>query len=73
MLRTQRFRRALASRLADLDPANAAYYQARYKAFDDAWRANLARWEQQAAPLRGVPIVVQHKAFTYLENWLGLG
>jgi zinc/manganese transport system substrate-binding protein len=62
----------LSARLAELDPSNAAYYQARYKAFDDAWRANIARWEREAAPLRGVPIVVQHKAFTYLEDWLGL-
>jgi zinc/manganese transport system substrate-binding protein len=55
----------------ELDPANAAYYQARYKAFDEAWRANIARWEHEAAPLRGTPIVVQHKAFVYLEDWLG--
>ena len=29
-------------------------------------------WERQAAALRGVPILVQHKAFAYLEDWLGL-
>jgi zinc/manganese transport system substrate-binding protein len=62
----------LAARLAELDPANAAYYQARYKAFADRWSAAIANWEKQAAPLKGVPIVVQHKAFTYLEAWLGL-
>ncbi len=62
----------LAARLAELDPANAAYYQARYKAFADRWSAAIANWEKQAAPLKGVPIVVQHKAFTYLEVWLGL-
>jgi zinc/manganese transport system substrate-binding protein len=62
----------LAARLAELDPANAAYYQARYKAFTDRWSAAVANWEKQAAPLRGTPILVQHKAFTYLEVWLGL-
>jgi zinc/manganese transport system substrate-binding protein len=62
----------LAARLAELDPANAAYYQSRYKAFDEKWRANMVRWEKEAAPLHGVPIVVQHKAFPYLEDWLGL-
>jgi zinc/manganese transport system substrate-binding protein len=62
----------LSAKLAELDPANAAYYQARYKAFDEAWRASIARWEHEAAPLRGTPIVVQHKAFVYLEDWLGL-
>ena len=58
----------LAARLAELDPANAAYYQARYKAFADRWSAAIANWEKQAAPLKGVPILVQHKAFTYLER-----
>lgn len=62
----------LAARLAELDPANAAYYQARYKAFADRWSAAVSKWEKEAAPLRGTPILVQHKAFTYLEAWLGL-
>ena len=44
----------LAARLAELDPANAAYYQARYKAFADRWSAAIANWEKQAAPLKGV-------------------
>jgi zinc/manganese transport system substrate-binding protein len=62
----------LAARLAELDPENAAYYQARQKAFAERWTAAVANWEKQAAPLRGAPILVQHKAFTYLEDWLGL-
>jgi zinc/manganese transport system substrate-binding protein len=62
----------LAARLAELDPDNAAYYQVRYKDFAEKWRAAVASWEKQAAPLRGTPILVQHKAFTYLEAWLGL-
>jgi zinc/manganese transport system substrate-binding protein len=62
----------LSVRLAELDAANAAYYQSRYKAFAERWSAAIANWEKQAAPLRGVPILVQHKAFTYLEAWLGL-
>ena len=63
---------ALAVRLAQLEPANAAAYQAGYTAFAARWRANLARWEHQAAALRGQPVVVQHKAFSYLLDWLGL-
>jgi zinc/manganese transport system substrate-binding protein len=62
----------LARRLADLDPPNAAAYQQRLADFQSRWKAAIARWEQQAAPLRGTPIVVQHKAFPYLEQWLGL-
>ena len=67
-----RVSQALATRLAELDPANADAYRARYKAFDDKWRAAIARWEREGAPLRGVPILVQHKAFTYLIAWLGM-
>ncbi|MCM2309460.1 MAG: metal ABC transporter substrate-binding protein, partial [Sulfuritalea sp.] len=63
---------ALAARLAQLDPAHAAAYQTGYTAFATRWRANLARWEQQAAILRGQPVVVQHKSFSYLLDWLGL-
>jgi zinc/manganese transport system substrate-binding protein len=63
---------ALSARMAQLDPAHAAQYQARLKAFSDRWSAAVLRWEQQAAPLKGVPVVVQHKGFTYLSAWLGL-
>jgi zinc/manganese transport system substrate-binding protein len=62
----------LAARLAEIDPANAAYYQSRYKAFSERWTAAIARWEKEGAPLKGVTIIVQHKAFTYLIAWLGL-
>ncbi|HET7833391.1 MAG TPA: zinc ABC transporter substrate-binding protein [Gallionella sp.] len=64
--------KALAARLAQLDPAQAAGYQQRQAAFATQWRAAIARWEKQAAPLRGLPIVVQHRAFPYLNAWLGL-
>lgn len=63
---------ALAQRLAAVDPVNAGYYQTRYQDFSARWQAAMQRWEKQAAPLRGVAVVVHHKAFIYLENWLGL-
>jgi len=63
---------ALSQKLAELDPGNAAFYQDRYKSFNDRWTAAIVRWEQEAAPLRGVPVLIQHKAFTYLIAWLGL-
>jgi zinc/manganese transport system substrate-binding protein len=63
---------ALAQRLAEVDAANAAIYQSRYKDFSQRWQDAIKRWESQAAPLKGVAIVVQHKGFPYLEDWLGL-
>jgi zinc/manganese transport system substrate-binding protein len=63
---------ALSKRLIQLDPANAAEYQQRLANFTQQWRAAIAKWEKQAAPLKGVPIIVQHKGFPYLNDWLGL-
>jgi zinc/manganese transport system substrate-binding protein len=62
----------LAARMAELDPPNAPTYQARLKSFTERWTAAVARWEREAAPLKGAAVVVQHKAFTYLIDWLGM-
>jgi len=63
---------ALSARLAAVDSANAAFYQSRHADFAKRWAAAIERWQAQAAPLRGAPVVVQHKAFPYLQQWLGL-
>jgi len=63
---------ALIERLAQLDPANAPTYRSQGKLFLERWRAAIQRWERQAVRLKGVPIVVHHKDFSYLEAWLGL-
>jgi len=63
---------ALSQRLTQLDPASTTHYQNKLAAFKQQWRAALEKWEQQAAPLKGIAIVVQHKGFPYLNNWLGL-
>jgi len=62
----------LAKRLSELDPANAAYYQARQKDFAARWDAAMQKWEKQAAPLKGVAVVEHHKNMEYLMNWLGM-
>jgi len=63
---------ALAERLAALDQANAGAYRAGLAAFTAKWRAAMARWEKEAAILKGVPIVVQHRSWSYLVDWLGM-
>ncbi len=63
---------AVTQRLIQLDPANTVDYQRRLAAFTQQWRAAIAKWEQQAAPLKGVSVVVQHQGFPYLSAWLGL-
>jgi zinc/manganese transport system substrate-binding protein len=63
---------ALAATLQKVDAAHAVQYQQRAQDFARRWQAALARWGQQAAPLRGLRIAAQHKAYAYLEDWLGL-
>ena len=63
---------ALTARMAQLDPANAADYQANFKNFAERWKSAISKWEIAAAPLRGLHVVTQHKAFPYLYDWLGI-
>ncbi|HZW75740.1 MAG TPA: zinc ABC transporter substrate-binding protein [Caldimonas sp.] len=63
---------ALAARLQQIDPANAAQYAQAHADFAKKWQAAIARWSAQAAMLRGTPVVSQHKGFVYLYDWLGM-
>ena len=63
---------AIAQRLQQLDPANAPAYQQGLADFQDKWGRAIARWQEQAAPLRGKAVVPHHKSWIYLQDWLGL-
>ena len=63
---------ALSERMAQLDPPEADNFRARAKAFLERWQQALARWDQQAAPLKGMPLIVYHKNMSYLIAWLGM-
>lgn len=63
---------ALSKRLIQLDPANTLFYHNRLQSFTQAWQAALLRWEKQATPLKGTPIIVHYNGFPYLNNWLEL-
>ena len=64
--------RALADTLAQIDGEHAKEYAARYRDFDQRWQTALVRWQQEAAPLQGMKIVVHHKAWIYMLDWLGM-
>ena len=63
---------ALTARLVAVDAANAKVYEDRGADFQLRWKAAITRWEQQAAPLKGMPVVVIHRDQVYLCHWLGL-
>jgi zinc/manganese transport system substrate-binding protein len=64
--------KALAAKFSELDSANAAAYQSGYADFEARWKAALAKWQTEAAPLKGTPIAVQHKSWVYMIDWIGL-
>jgi zinc/manganese transport system substrate-binding protein len=63
---------ALAARMAQIDPPEAAQYRERGKAFITRWQEAATRWQKQAAPLKGMAVVVYHRDLSYLLRWLGL-
>jgi zinc/manganese transport system substrate-binding protein len=62
----------LAARMQDLDPEHTELYQTGLAAFLTRWNSAITNWEQRAAPLRGKRVIVHHKSWVYLEDWLGL-
>ncbi|MBE9549802.1 MAG: zinc ABC transporter substrate-binding protein [Proteobacteria bacterium] len=62
----------VAERLQQIDPGNADSYQQNLAEFLQQWNQAITGWEQRAANLRGQEIVVHHKSWVYLEDWLGL-
>ncbi len=63
---------ALGARLQQIDAAHAGQYARRQADFAQRWQQAIARWTEQATPLKGAPVVSQHKGFVYLYDWLGL-
>lgn len=62
----------LADRLARVDPDNAAAHRARLASFRERWAAAMEGWRARAEGLRGMKVVVHHKAWPYLIRWAGL-
>lgn len=63
---------ALGARLAQIDPAGAAAYKSGLASFQQRWQAAITRWEKEGARLKGVPLVVYHKDFSYFIAWMGM-
>lgn len=64
--------RALAERMAALDPANAELYDQRQKAFEERWAEAVERWEDRVEPLEGMRLISHHTSFRYLAEWAEL-
>lgn len=64
--------KALTVRMQELDADNAAFYQQRWQDFSERWQTAIERWQQQALPLKESAVIVQHRSWTYLFDWLAI-
>ncbi len=62
----------LTGRLEQIDPDRAAAYRQRLASFQERWARALAGWRERTEKLRGMKIIVHHKAWVYLLRWSGL-
>lgn len=63
---------AFSERLKKIDAVNSEYYQQRYVEFSSRWSVSIDKWESLASALRGKKVIVYHKNWSYLLNWLGV-
>ncbi len=68
----RRIAQVLTERLVLIDGSNADYYQQRLASFEQRWSAAIEGWQQRALPLRGKHVVVHHRNWSYLLDWLGM-
>ena len=64
--------RAITGALSEIDPANAAIYQANVDTLLHRIEDLTAEIAQQVAPARGVPLIVFHDGYRYFEDRFGL-
>lgn len=59
-------------RLKLIDKDNAIFYQNQLEDFKLRWLKGIFKWEKEASSLKGSKVIVYHKTFSYLFNWLGI-
>ena len=63
---------AIHKRLLIINPDNTSYYNKQFEMFNTKWKEAIIRWEKSASELKNKPIMVHHKSFSYLVDWLKL-
>ena len=62
----------LTKRLELIDATNQSFYRSRFNSFALRWKEAINRWEKNSSDLKGMQVVVHHKTFSYLIDWLEL-
>jgi zinc/manganese transport system substrate-binding protein len=63
---------AIARKLAELDPGNAATYARRSEEFQKKLAAADARWQAKLGPVKGRKVFTRHRTLTYFFDWSGV-
>jgi zinc/manganese transport system substrate-binding protein len=64
--------KAIAAKLAAVDAANAATYNANLRKFLERLDVARAGWEKRMARFKGHPVITFHRSWIYLLDWLSL-
>jgi zinc/manganese transport system substrate-binding protein len=64
--------KVFADRLYLIDQINGLSYKANLSVFKNNWQNNISSWEEAAASLKGSNVVVYHKSWAYLAEWLDI-
>jgi zinc/manganese transport system substrate-binding protein len=62
----------LTNRLSKIDPENSGSYSANLEKFKSKWNGLITKWQAESKQLENMSILVQHKSWSYLLNWLGI-
>lgn len=68
----RRIAKGIASKLGELDTADAPYFQGRYQDFDKRLAAAEQKWDAAMKPYRGRKVVTYHKSFPNFARHFGL-
>jgi len=68
----RRIARGIATKLGDMDPPDAAYFQQRYQDFEKRLAEADKKWLAQMAPYRGRKIVTYHRSWPNFARHFGL-
>jgi zinc/manganese transport system substrate-binding protein len=68
----RRIARGFATKLGEMDPGDAAYFQQRFQDFDKRLSAAEQKWDQEMQSYRGRKVVTYHRSFPNFAKHFGL-
>lgn len=64
--------KSFSNRLQTIDPDNKSYYQGRLEEFKNQFQQSLNKWQEQTISLKDKRVIVHHREWVYLLDWLGM-